>query len=128
MKEEVMLRAVRDHIDERLRAAFEVVPTATVSTPEPAPEPAPDVHVIVDMTPVAEAIEGMTRAVMEMRSMMVRLIGVLADQPAPVVRVPKAQVTVQVPEQPAPPPPPERPKRTLKIRHDDGTESTISEE
>jgi hypothetical protein len=99
----------------------------------------PEVTVIVDMKPVAEALERMsdvaaqqTAALVEHAKVMEKLIEKFANQPAPViefkpvVNVPESVVNVSAPIVKVEVPKQER--KTLVVKHGDGTESRVTEE
>lgn len=86
--------------------------------------PAASVVVEVDMAPVAAALDRMTTALVE-------LVRAAAERPpptvefSPVVKVPETNVTVEAPSVTVEAPKHER--RTMTIKHSDGTQSTITE-
>lgn len=112
-----------------------VVQAPVVNVTNDVTSPAVTVH--VDMSPVAEAID---RALGRMVELTERLMAALSSWPPappphtvevrPNIHVEPAQVVIQPPPVPDPSSlfSQERPKRTIRIKHDDGTESVITEE
>ena len=127
-REEALLNAVGDVINDRVKRMQ--IPT-------------PKVIVNVDMTPVAkaiaEALEKLDLSIVTMAKAFADLRADLAKQPPfefkPTLNLPETQVhvqppnvTVEAPKVTVEVPKTERIKRILKIKHDDGTQSTVSEE
>jgi hypothetical protein len=135
---EAILGHVREELS-RVVASRTIVPEVRIDAHPAAPEvrvqadnvvnvPAPVVNVVVDMAPIALAQERLAaafeaaaaRIAEKVAGAVARAIAeALAELPAPEVTVEAPQVTVQQPE---------RPKRTVRIRHSDGSEDTVSEE
>lgn len=120
-RDDAVLRAATDAVREHKAALTADVGRlvgehlAYVRSNQPQP-----VTVTVDMAPVAEAIDRMSAA-------LEKVLAALMKMPAPVVNVAAPDVRVAAPVvnvEAAKP----RSKRALKIIHDDGTHSTVTEE
>lgn len=115
-------------------AVNNVVETPSVNVAAPNVNvSAPAVSVTVDMTPVAQAIDRMTDAVLGQGEMLSQLLQVLASQPAPAVTVkprfdaPESDLSQRFVEQLAQAivaAIPAKPKRMV-IKHDDGKVSVV---
>jgi hypothetical protein len=109
-RQAVMLRAMTDLVTERVRNELPASPV-TVEAPQvtvEAPPPA-DVHVALDLAPVAAALRMLAEAQAETNRLLAELAKALAAQKAP-------QVTVNVP-----------PRKPLRLVRDDGSEAIIQE-
>lgn len=102
-RQDIIGKALVDTVRARLDELKASIPAAPIHYA--APEPT---RVIVDVTPIAEALERIAAMQAETHSTLAELVKVLANPPKPV-------------EQP-------RKNRVLRITHGDGTQSTIKEE
>lgn len=142
-REAVILRAVGDVVSKRLRILTDNLRAEIPETQQvnlqpqriefPMPQvtnqveapvvnvvnevESPVVNVSIDLAPIALAISEGLRGIEEMLS---QLVQVMAAQKPPRVTVEAPNVTVEQPK--------DRPKRSIKIKHGDGTESVVTEE
>lgn len=149
-REDLVLQAVVNAVNKRLNESLPRVRDITIRGQD-LPSPiinevrTPEVHVVneltsspaevvvqVDMGPVAAALDRMTAAQSQAAELFSRLLTILSEQAPPIIRVRPARVNVAAPnvtvEAPELPQPVAKKSRTLHIRHDDGSESTITEE
>ena len=103
--------ALRERETQLLRAVGEAIRDQSSATPPAMPlacEPADPPT--ADMRPVADAVDRMTQTLATQSQLIGKLIEALARQPAAVIKIP------------------DRNGRRIRVKHDDGTESIITEE
>ncbi len=133
-------RAVRDFTKRQVEQYQAAAPPTRVVMP---PQITNEIEVApLDLTPMAEAVDRMTKtlaeavdrmadALAEQAGQIGELLAVLRDQEPPTVEV---NPTIEIPKGPAPQVTveaakvPERKKRKIRVSHSDGSESTIEEE